>query len=491
LRFALALGPLNSTTAQEIYNGYRYWAEELNRIGGIPIGGGKHLKVELLVLQDILPADHVVALSQAVVQGATDFLLGGDTGRAQEDWTVAREHERITMLCCHGPPDVYKDAFTNAINDGAQNWLFGIHVSSEKYVDKIIRHIVVNGKAKKIALVSSINETDPTDPKQLFSRTTCQAAKNQLRLFRDEGRYLQTPKFYEIHLPAGLDEMKTREILRGNLTSSSMISLGVDQDRVDVIIGCTVDTTGKLLLDFLGKERVPLRAVFATVAPTNPISVKSLTSDNVTMEYVLSAGQWHPELAWSAESDSPQYLWQNASDFAQGFENFMRNSNGAMKNETAATYTHASAAAAAHAIQLAVANAFEFQNCSFADWDGSSEVFLNRQWSCSGDKADRVVESKTGLYRIHTALRSLSNSTFFGKISFDNNQRNNGRDAITFQLLQSDTRTSQVFGSIDFGPDAISGATLIQEVRSRLLLHPLAKNSQENPLRKKIHRYIF
>jgi len=444
----------------------------------------KNVLVDLQIAYNVSSADHSTVLKNAadISIGDADFLLGGNTGDAYGDQKVAQETQRIAMLCCHGPPLVYINAAKEAANNKTRNFLFGIHVSSEKYVDKIIRNIVVNLQSKKIALFSTYSGSDPeSNPgatSDLFSRSTCDAARRQLKELESYDRYAKFPEFYDIQVSSDVSTNMTalEEFLRPEVEKMR----GEDQgkNRTDTIIGCTTDATGRALLKALKQKDIRLRTLFLTVAPTNRKTVTELAKEEkIVMEHTLSAGQWHPEVAWRAEknaSTEPQILWQDATDFSNKFKVFMENQNNTL---TAATYTIASAAAAANTLQLAIYEALQAQGCNLSTWNGFAEALFSTQWNCTKDDAAQQPDSKTGLGRIHNALRSLSTSSFFGNINFDENQRNIGRDALTLQLLKSNNRKDDsILDSIDFGYDfpeiatisntapVNSSAKLIQEV---------------------------
>jgi hypothetical protein len=93
------LGFFNSTTVQEIYWGYTFWAALVNEIGGIPVGSGEKLLVDLRIVHGVPAVNHSTVFEDAVVVGKADFLLGGETGDAKSDWEVAKKQNKIAMLC--------------------------------------------------------------------------------------------------------------------------------------------------------------------------------------------------------------------------------------------------------------------------------------------------------------------------------------------------------------------------------------------------------
>ena len=359
---------------------------------------------------------------------------------------MSEQQQRITMLCCHGPPEVYQQAAEHNLD----NMLFGIHVSSELYTNKLIRSIVVNEKAKRMALVVPNSST--------FTRTAVSSTVRQLQGLKYSGTYSDFPYFEVLEIP---DQYSS------NLSYHQGIARKIKDENFDTVIAYTLDTDGKIFLQALQEEKPRLKAVFATVAPTNKVSVAQMTALGVRMEYVLSAGQWHVQCDFaedpgiynrtvgSKENRLDPVLWPSSSFFAESFENYTSAYKGASEP---ATYTHASAAAAAYAVQLAITAAFE--GCQGIDsWDGSIESLLyTKSWNCGSNSLYSLAGTQqTGYQRVLRALRSLNRDTFFGKIYFSNDQRNVGRDAVTFQLLnQSDIHTDKFLDSVFFGLDALS-----------------------------------
>lgn len=446
LRFATSLSDYSTdVTAKEIYDGYKFWESTVNSNGGIDIGGGKKLKVEVQVSIDGKNADvHAGMLGAAATEGDADFLLGGDTDLAWKDKDVSQQYQKITMLCCHGPQTVYREASTAAATtNSTTNMLFGIHISSELYSTTLVRHIAVNSKAQKIAVAVTLNETNP-EGNSLFTFTTCQGAVTELERIRNSNFYERPPGYDIIYMPK---EQATNE------TFFLEVARNITAAKFDALIACTTNDDGRNLIRALDLEKVPLKGAFVTVAPTNKKTVQILTGQGVLMQYALSAAQWHPQMFFQ-DADQATEMWKDATDFATKFESYMLDN---FEDIVPATYTHASAAAAAYSLQLAVTAAF--QGCDLSTWSGDvDDLLYSKQWKCE----DRA--TATGYTHVLAALRSLNRPTFFGKIQFDENQRNSGRSTVTTQLLGFDGSSNQRFQSIYFGQDAVDNATLVQEV---------------------------
>ncbi|KAL4542165.1 hypothetical protein Ndes2437B_g06475 [Nannochloris sp. 'desiccata'] len=399
-------------------------------------------------------------MQQAVADGEVDFLLGGESDIASVDSIAAQITKRSTILCCHGPPTVYIRSQQQALDENTSNWLFGIHRNSELYTDKLIRNIVINRKAKNIAVVVLKDLANPNNT--VFTRTTGEAAIKQLQAMATTFKTRDPPKYTEIVVPTTMST--SIEYFRKLARNMSVAG-------VDVVLGCTLNNDGKLLIQALNELKVPLRALFVTVTPTIKESVASLSEQGISAEYVLSAGQWHPELQYTAdigqgeiEDDPGEYLWLSAGDFAEKFSEYVKSLTG-IRGE--ASYIHASAAAAGLAVQLAVGGVFNdnffcFFTNTTADTVSLTALLEQESWTC--EYAKEYQYSGYGLIRSN--LQFLDEGTFFGRIAFNSKQQNEGSDSVTFQLLESVDTIPRASQAIDFGPlvGENTSARLIQEV---------------------------
>jgi Tyrosine-protein kinase ephrin type A/B receptor-like len=458
IRFAVALADTSadsSTTAREIERGYQFWEYTLNNRGGIPIDEKNNALVEVKFLyynqtsnSTANSEQHKELLTKAVEQGNADFLLGGETSFASDELLVSEKQRRITMLCCHGPPVVYRQAAEAASGYG-ENMLFGIHVNSELYTSTLIRSIVVNKKAEKIALVVTNRNTST------FTSTAVDSTMKQLHFLNNFGIYSNFPYAEVIEIP---------QEFTLDLAYHKKVARRIKEGKFETVLAFTLNDDGKVFLKALQEEKPLLKTLFVTVTPTNKESVENLTdsASGVRMEHVLSAGQWHVQLNFGEDPGSysnvldenkrDQVLWPTSTDFAESFENF----TSTYRNSTEpTTYTQASAAAAAYALQLSITEAFK--GCQGVNyWNGSSSSLLfDNKWSCGSKNAYSLGSTQqTGYQLVLRALRALNRDTFFGKILFSTDQRNVGRDAVTFQLLnQNKDHTDKFLGSVNFGCD--------------------------------------
>ncbi len=490
IRFAVALyNTENATSAtREIESGYEFWQYVLNKKGGIPFGENKNALVEVKFLRyekdsddDVNKQRHRDVLTKAVTQGDVDFILGGDTLFAQEELFVSQQQRRLTLLCCHGPPLVYRQAAEAAAENG-ENMLFGIHVNSELYTNRLIRSIVVNEKADKIALVVSNRNTS------IFTATAAESASLQLKLLNYTGIYANFPSHEVIEIPQESTE---------NIEFYKKVARRIRDENFDTVFGFTLEPGGSFLLKSLQEEKAQLKTVFVTVTPTNNASVSELVKSGVQMEHILSAGQWHVQLNFgeNPETYNPadaaaaqlnlrgdavaldsvvskrniqdRVLWPTSTYFAEMFERY--------KNSTEpVTYTQASAAAAAYALQLGITEAFK--SCQGIEtWNGSTEsLFFTTKWSCGSQSTYSLGGTQqTGYQLVLRALRALNRDTFFGKVFFSQDQRNVGRDAVTYQLLNQTESRFKFLNDVSFGLDFLPNTTnsttlnkvkLVQEV---------------------------
>ncbi|KAG7670234.1 hypothetical protein KSW81_008369 [Nannochloris sp. 'desiccata'] len=456
----------SQVTSREIHEGYRFWEHTLNSKGGIR-AGGRNITVEVRFGINQHPPNapeyneqHLELMQQAVADGEVDFLLGGESDIASVDSIAAQITKRSTILCCHGPPTVYIRSQQQALDENTSNWLFGIHRNSELYTDKLIRNIVINRKAKNIAVVVLKDLANPNNT--VFTRTTGEAAIKQLQAMATTFKTRDPPKYTEIVVPTTMST--SIEYFRKLARNMSVAG-------VDVVLGCTLNNDGKLLIQALNELKVPLRALFVTVTPTIKESVASLSEQGISAEYVLSAGQWHPELQYTAdigqgeiEDDPGEYLWLSAGDFAEKFSEYVKSLTG-IRGE--ASYIHASAAAAGLAVQLAVGGVFNdnffcFFTNTTADTVSLTALLEQESWTC--EYAKEYQYSGYGLIRSN--LQFLDEGTFFGRIAFNSKQQNEGSDSVTFQLLESVDTIPRASQAIDFGPlvGENTSARLIQEV---------------------------
>lgn len=456
IRLAASLTDNTDIMSDQARQGYEFWAYTLNQLHkGFQIGlanSSRQITVDLRFMTDNLdPVRHGMNMIAAVREGSTDFLLGGNTNLAWQDFNASVASERITMLCCHGPPTVYQTAaalgqsgFNPNTSLKAQDYLFGIQYNSEQYTTALINQIALNQKAKMIAIVARTS----VDPNQnLFANTTCQAAVNQIKAIFTSGQYSAPPNYRLFNTDASQEN---------NLTYFRELAKVIRNETVngvhyDMVLGCTLEKDGKNLLAALQLEMVPLKAVFATFAPSRASIVEELAQcQNITMADTLTAGQWHPQLPFVDQN--PGVLWPSATAFASAFQ---------IHNPLlTVTYTHAAAAAACFALQTAFVQAFK--SCDLTDWNGDTdELLYSDKWMCEAMAPGMTM--KTGYDMVLYSLRNLRRDSFYGPLQFDDIQQNSGRDTVTLQLQATpNVATASVVGSVNFGCDA-DGKTLLLE----------------------------
>lgn len=442
IRFGSAIN-LDPTDVEmrSVFDGYNFWALKVNEGGGIQVLPGRFFKVEMMVVDDGRDVKkHEDGLRRQVEENGAHFLLGSLTSFANEDSKVAAETKTITMTCCHGPPAVYQQSAEES--KGILNYLFGIHVNSETYPLKFLQMVGLMERETSIGMMVTMDEEDPYG-KSLFTYSTFLSAKKLVdSLRKDKGLPLRVEQYV---LPLS-------QVM--NATYISEIVADMKNNSHDLVMGFTLGPDGQQMMFEVEEQKVSTRGVFVTVAPTSATTVKNLTSLGIDVEYVLSAGQWHPGANFI--DSSPDALWPDARAFAREMEAYLLEETG---EKIAASYTHASAAAACTAIQKALESAFF--KCQLEDPNVSSfEDLLAQEVNCEGETL-----TESGLDVIHRALRNLRSESFFGDILFDGNQRNFGRSSLTLQLqgeTEEGLNKAKIFDSSIFGP-SMYNTTLVQE----------------------------
>lgn len=437
---AINLDP-NDVEMRSVFDGYNFWALKVNERGGIQVLPGKFFKVEMMVVDDGKDAKrHEDGMRRQVEENGAHFLLGSLTSFANEDSTVAAETRTITMTCCHGPPAVYQQSAEDS--KGILNYLFGIHVNSETYPLKFLQMVGLMERDTSIGMMVTMDEEDPYG-KSLFTYSTFLSAKNMVDSLRKDKGLPLTAKQYVLPLSQATNATYIREIVADMKNSSH-----------HMLMGFTLAPDGQQMMYEVEEQKVSTRGVFVTVAPTSATTVRNLTSMGIDVEYVMSAGQWHPGANFIDSSEGA--LWPDARTFAREMESYLLEETG---EKIAASYTHASAVAACTAIQKALENAFFKCKLEDSNVNGFDDL-LAQEVDCEGET---VTES--GFDVIHRSLRNLRAESFFGDILFDGNQRNSGRSSLTLQLqgeTEEGLNKGKVFDSSIFGP-SVYNTTLVQE----------------------------
>eukprot|EP00890_Picochlorum_soloecismus_P001463 jgi/Picsp_1/2317/NSC_05780-R1_extracellular ligand-binding receptor len=437
---AINLDP-SDVEMRSVFDGYNFWALKVNEGGGIQVLPGRFFKVEMMVVDDGKDAKrHEDGLRRQVEENGAHFLLGSLTSFANEDSKVAAETKTITMTCCHGPPAVYEQSAEDS--KGILNYLFGIHVNSETYPLKFLQMVGLMERDTSIGMMVTMDEEDPYG-KSLFTYSTFLSAKKLVDALRkDKGLPLRAEQYV---LP--LSQVTNATHIRG-------IVADMKNNSHDLLMGFTLGPDGQQMMLEVEEQKVSTRGVFVTVAPTSATTVRNLTSLGIDVEYVTSAGQWHPGANFIDSGGDA--LWPDARTFAREMEAYLMEETG---ERIAASYTHASAAAACTAIQKALENAFF--KCQLQDPNFSSfNDLLAQEVDCEGETL-----TESGFDVIHRALRNLRSESFFGDILFDGNQRNFGRSSLTLQLqgeTEEGLNKAKIFESSIFGPSVYS-TTLVQE----------------------------
>lgn len=239
---------------------------------------------------------------------------------------------------------------------------------------------------------------------QEFTRTTCKAAHKYAKELKKEGKF----DFVEIYEAYDKDKDDIDEFMENfaNLTKDN---------EIDVVIGCFLENDGKKIVNAINDIKYPLKAFFVTVGPTKQSWVDSFEDKNRT-DNILSAAQWHKEL------DLKDDMFGTTNEYIEKYQEKYNVS-------TDPTYLTAGASAMGYVLHEALHEAFK--KCDLTMIDGNVKELLYNENAIKCDDGEEV----RGYDRIRDMLKNLDISTFFGRVKFDQNQRNMGLEPVTTQVF--------------------------------------------------------
>ncbi|KAF5843327.1 hypothetical protein DUNSADRAFT_17905, partial [Dunaliella salina] len=182
----------------------------------------------------------------------------------------------------------------------------------------------------------------------------------------------------------------------------------------DAMLGCDFKDGGTTVARILGSSGHYLKALWLTVAPAHTDFMTALNEK--ASEHTLSAGQWHPALAYADPFHG------TASEYSAAFQQAYGH---------LPSYVGAGASATSFSLATAIKEAFE--GCTFLrqDLDADSLLFNASAIECGGLSGGAA---GTGYERVWDTLVKQTLDTFFGEIVFDRFRRNVAKDPITTQV---------------------------------------------------------
>lgn len=383
--------------------------------------------------KDVDEAQHAIQVDTMIKQN--DFIVGGGPWYAEQEVTLTNNANKVSVLCCTGPDQVYQTADAMAWN-GA----FGVHAPPEYYPQHVIRHANAQG-AKKVAIIYAYGN--------VF--TTQVASKNKDLVDLEEMELVVFKSYPFIGDPMDLGTLATSD---PTVTGTAQCPSGtacLNSDRLDalaqeiydsgaeVVISCGMNYDAYYMakqLKTLDPFNIQFKAVFFTVGATKSSWIASTEqgTDGVAGagQYVTSGGQWDPNLELCGDWFGPGWPTTSrndycSSDWNQEVETYVRQN----KNDLSygSNYETASGAVALYTLIKGIAKAYENDNIVVQAPCAPSAV---------GTSACTETWDQT---KVRDAMRHLNVHTFFGAIGFNMIQRNDKKESVTVQWLPNAANT--------------------------------------------------
>jgi branched-chain amino acid transport system substrate-binding protein len=262
--------------ARSVRDGYDFIVDEINRRGGIPIGGRKH-KIAIKYYDDKSDADTAVRLfERLVVKDKVDFLLGPySSGITEAASTVAERHRKPMVVAHAASTNIYERGF---------KYLFGTLTTVDSYSKALLETAQqVKPRPRRIAL---INEND------LFPQTGIEAAQRQAKEMGFEVVYKGT-------YPTGTSDLSSLVAAAKNSKPDMLIAAGYTGDMIQLVRQAKEARFAPAMMSFL-------------LGPTVPGFIEDLKDD---ANYMYEPVQWTPQ-----QPSKDQILGWTAEEYAKRFE---------------------------------------------------------------------------------------------------------------------------------------------------------------------------
>ncbi|CAD7705104.1 unnamed protein product [Ostreobium quekettii] len=393
-RVGAVLSSVNETrTMQDARRGYQLALDMVNALEdgrGLKVegrDGAVHFRFEFTALDDLNDKENHTALVQTLLQGeAVHFMFGSHPKFAISESNISDAAGRILYHCCVGPDEVYQEGYRN---------VFGVTVTNRRYTELAISSM----NLKQISRVAIVRQSD-----NIFTNTTCDEAVEYLSRFRRTVNVL-TPNLLSPVINY------TKAEVDGDPDWFRAYVRSLRDNQAEALIACALLPEGRRLFEALHEARYPLRTFFLTSGPTREDFVADL--DPITANSILSAAQWSTDVQYK---DS---FFGSTQDYRDRYKDIFEITPSALA---------AGASAVAYTLTEAIKSAFK--NCDVLAFKGNPDGLLfSPNLIC-----DDQVNSNTGYERVRLALKGLNMDTFFGKVRFDEFQRNIGMDPVTTQI---------------------------------------------------------
>ena len=259
---ALSLTGRISTEGRLVQLGYDIYVDEINKRGGIKVGGKPH-RVAIKYYDDQSDTATSVKLYEKLInEDNIQLLLGPYSSGVTFATSVVAEKYQLPMVAAHA-------AAANVYSRGFKN-LFATLTPVDQYTANIIKMAAqATPRAQRVALVHE---------NALFPQASIDAAELQAKAAGLEVVYKEAYPTGTKDFAAMIEAMKARN-------PDALIAAGYTGDMI-------------VLARQTSEQKVPLKLIGFTLGPTLPGFVEALGS---RAENILEPVQWTPDMPWKDE----------------------------------------------------------------------------------------------------------------------------------------------------------------------------------------------
>ncbi len=269
---ALSLTGRLATEGRLVKTGYDIYVDEINKRGGIKVGGKPH-RVEIKYYDDQSDAATSVKLYEKLInEDGIKLLLGPYSSGITFATSVVTERYQLPMVAAHAAAsNVYARGFKG---------LFATLTPVDQYTGNFIKMAAqANPRAQRVALIYE---------NALFPQATIDAAESQAKA-------------------AGLEVVYKEAYPTGTKDFAAMIE-GMKARNPDALIASGYTGDMIVLARQTSEQKVPLKMIGFTLGPTLPGFTEAL---GPRAENILEPVQWSADLPWKDE----MFGW-TAAEFA-------------------------------------------------------------------------------------------------------------------------------------------------------------------------------
>jgi branched-chain amino acid transport system substrate-binding protein len=259
---ALSLTGKMSTEGRLCQEGYDIYVEEINKRGGIKVGG-KSYKVAIKYYDDQSDANTSVKLYEKLInEDGIKLLLGPYSSGITFATSAVTEKYQLPMVAAHA-------AATTVYSRGFK-YLFATLTPVDQYTSNFIKMAAAaNPRAQRVALIYE---------NSLFPQVSSDAAAKQA-------------------VDAGLEVVYKEAYPSGTKDFSAMIE-AMKAKNPDVLIGSGYTGDMTVIARQTSEQKVPLKMMGVSLGPTLPGFVQTLGS---RAEGILEPVQWTKDMPWKDE----------------------------------------------------------------------------------------------------------------------------------------------------------------------------------------------